>query len=346
MKILVTGGCGFIGSHTIVDLLENGFEVVNIDNNVRSNAGALEGIEAITGVKVPHYQTDLCDLAATRKVFAEHPDIEGIVHFAAYKAVGESVEKPVLYYQNNLNSLANVLTCVEEFGVKHFIFSSSCSVYGNADELPVTEATPMKEAESPYAHTKQIGEGMIQHFAKVHPETSFVALRYFNPAGAHPSALIGEASFDKPTNLVPVITDTASGVREKMVVFGTDYNTRDGSCIRDYIYIMDLANAHTKSIQYLQSGKNKANYEVFNVGIGEGVTVLEAIRAFEKVTGISLNYELVDRRPGDVEAIYSNYKYAAEALNWTPKGSIEDIMQTAWQWQQKRPEWSFRSSAG
>jgi len=345
-KILVTGGCGFIGSHTIVDLIENGFEVVCADSNERSNSESLNAVKEITGTEVPHYQVDLCDLDATRKVFEENTDISGIIHFAAYKAVGESVEKPILYYQNNLNSLANILTCIEEFGVKHFIFSSSCSVYGNADELPVTESTPTKEAESPYAHTKQIGEGIIQNFAKVSPDSSFIALRYFNPAGAHPSALLGEASFDKPSNLVPVITDTASGKRDKMMVFGTDYNTRDGSCVRDYIYIMDLANAHTKSLQYLQNQKNTSNYEIFNVGIGEGATVLEAIKAFEKVTGMKLNYELADRRPGDIEAIYSNYEYAAKTLDWEPKGSIEDIMRTAWAWQQNRPEWSFSSNRG
>jgi len=346
MKILVTGGCGYIGSHTIVDLIDNGYEVVCVDSNERSNAGALDGVKQITGVEVPHYQIDLCDLEATRKVFEAHRDISGIIHFAAYKAVGESVEKPLLYYQNNLNSLANVLACIKEFEVKYFIFSSSCSIYGNADELPVTEFTPMKTAESPYAHTKQIGEGVISHFAKIHPKSSFISLRYFNPAGAHPSALLGEASFDKPSNLVPVITDTASGKREKMMVFGTDYNTRDGSCVRDYIYIMDLANAHTKSLQRLQSQRNESNYEVFNLGIGEGVTVLEALNAFEKVTGMKLNYELAERRPGDIEAIYSNYEYAAKALDWKPKGSIEDIMRTAWAWQQNRPEWSFRSGKG
>ncbi len=342
-KILVTGGCGFIGSHTIVDLLDNGFEVINIDSNIRSNVGALAGIKAITGVEVPHYKVDLCDLSATRQVFEEHPDIDGIVHFAAFKAVGESVLHPLLYYKNNINSLANILECVQEFDVSHFIFSSSCSIYGNTDELPVTESTPMLKAESPYAHTKQIGEQMIESLSTVCPATGFVALRYFNPAGAHPSTLIGEASFAAPTNLVPVITETASGKREKMMVFGDDYNTRDGSCIRDYIYIMDLANAHTKALQYLQDQKNQKNFEVFNLGIGEGATVFEAINAFEKATGLSLNYEVAPRRPGDVEAIYSNYIYASKTLNWTPKGSMEDIMRTAWQWEQNRPEWSFKA---
>lgn len=342
-KILVTGGCGFIGSHTIVDLVENNFEVICIDNNGRSNARSLEGVKAITGVKVPHYKVDLCDLAATRQVFQEHPDIKGIVHFAAFKAVGESVEKPLLYYRNNLNSLSNILSCVQEFGVKNLIFSSSCSVYGNASELPVTEKTPIQQAESPYGHTKQIGEQMLQHFGRACPEVSSIALRYFNPAGAHPSAKIGEASFDRPTNLVPVITETAAGKRKKMMVYGNDYNTRDGSCVRDYIYIMDLANAHTKALQYLEAGNNQANFEVFNLGMGEGATVLEAINAFEKVTGLSLNYELAPRRPGDVEAIYSNYQYAAETLDWQPKGTIEDIMRTAWAWEQVRPDWSFNA---
>lgn len=336
MKVLVTGGCGYIGSHTIVDLLDHGFEVVSVDNLVNSSAATLAGVEAITGVEVQNYPIDLCDLAATRQIFQDHPDINGIIHFAALKFVGESVEQPLRYFNNNINSLLSVLSCVEEFGVDHFIFSSSCSVYGNSDALPVTEETPLQEAESPYGRTKQIGEQIIQDFAKKQQASSFVALRYFNPCGAHPSALLGESPLHKASNLVPVITETAIGKREKMTVFGDDYDTRDGSCVRDYIHVMDLANAHTKALQFLIDQKNKANYSIFNLGIGEGVSVLEAVHAFMKVTGQSLNYEIGPRRPGDVVAIYANLDKAAQSLGWSPRYGIEDIMKTAWAWEQKR----------
>lgn len=336
MKVLVTGGCGYIGSHTIVDLLDHGFQVVSVDSLVNSSPETLDGVEAITGVKVQNYPIDLCDLAATRQIFQDHPDINGVIHFAALKFVGESVEQPLRYFNNNINSLLNVLSCVEEFDVDHFIFSSSCSVYGNSDALPVTEETPLQEAESPYGRTKQIGEQIIQDFAKKQQTSSFVALRYFNPCGAHPSALLGESPLHKASNLIPVITETAIGKREKMMVFGDDYDTRDGSCVRDYIHVMDLANAHTKALQFLIDQKNKANYTIFNLGIGEGVSVLEAVNAFIKVTGQSLNYEIGPRRPGDVVAIYANLDKAARSLDWAPQYGIEDIMKTAWAWEQKR----------
>lgn len=333
-KVLVTGGMGYIGSHTIVDLIDNGFDVVSIDNFLNSSADVIDGIEEITGVRVKNYNTDLVNFKATKSVFANNPDIIGVIHFAAMKAVGESVAKPWEYFYNNINGLLHILKCCKDFKIPNFIFSSSCSVYGNAKELPVTEATPMSEAESPYARTKQMGEHMIQDFAKAHPNFNAVLLRYFNPAGAHESGLIGEAPTTNASNLVPVLTGVAIGKREKLTVFGDDYNTRDGSCIRDYIHVMDLANAHTKSLQYASSNSNESNCEIFNLGIGEGATVLEAIHAFEKVSGKQLNYEIGNRRPGDVVAIYANNHKANQQLGWQPKRNIEDIMRTAWEWEQ------------
>lgn len=337
-KVLVTGGCGFIGSHTLVDLIDNGFDVISVDNYVNSDPSVLEGVEAITGKKIMNYDIELCDLAQTRRIFIENPDIKGIIHFAALKAVGESVEKPLHYYQNNLNSLLNVLTCMEEFNIKNLIFSSSCSVYGNAKQLPVTEKTPMQIAESPYARTKQIGEDMIKDFTLVHPFVNAIVLRYFNPAGAHESAIIGESPVNVASNLVPVITETAIGKRAETVVFGDDYPTRDGSCIRDFIHVMDLANAHTKSLEYVLNNKNTDNCEVFNLGIGEGISVLEAIRAFEKANGLKFKYKIGPRRPGDVVAVYANNDKAKRLLRWTPKRNIEDIMRTAWSWEKKRSQ--------
>ncbi len=337
-KVLVSGGCGYIGSHTIVDLIDNGFEVISIDNLSNSDESVLGGIRKITGKDVRNYQVDLCDLEKTEQIFESHPDIQGIIHFAALKSVGESVEQPLRYFQNNLNSLINILSCMEKFGVEHLIFSSSCSVYGNADQLPVTENTPLQEAESPYARTKQMGEQIIQDFLGKGVKSKVVLLRYFNPAGAHESALIGESPINKANNLVPVITETAVGKRAELVVFGDDYDTRDGSCIRDYIHIMDLAHAHTKALQFLLEKRNSSNLEIFNLGIGQGVTVLEAVKAFEKVTGLQLNYRIGPRRPGDVVAIYANQDRAANLLNWHPSRGIEDIMETAWAWEKTRSE--------
>jgi UDP-glucose 4-epimerase len=332
MKVLVTGGCGYIGAHTIVDLINNGFDVVSVDSNIRSTTQLLDGIEKITGKKVRNYKVDLCNLEDTNAVFHENRDIVGVIHFAALKAVGESVHEPLLYFQNNLTSLINVLKCVKEYNVPNLVFSSSCSVYGNTTALPVVEETPLAEAQSPYARTKQIGEKIIEDYSRVN-DTQSILLRYFNPVGAHPSALIGELPLGKPDNLVPVITQTAIGKIPKLTVFGDDYNTKDGSCVRDYIHVMDIANAHTKALQYLIEHRNESNCEVFNLGTGNGVTVLEAIKAFEKISGVKLNYTIGPRREGDVIAIYANNTKAKEKLQWEPKIGIEDSMRTAWQWE-------------
>lgn len=331
-KILVTGGCGYIGSHTIVDLIENGYDVISVDNNSRSNPVILKGIEQITGKKIKNYKVDLCNFDDTFAIFQENNNISGVIHFAAFKAVGESVEKPLLYFENNLASLINLLKCVQEFQIPHFVFSSSCTVYGNPDEIPVTENTPFKPAESPYGLTKQMNEQIIREFAK-NSGTQCVLLRYFNPAGAHASTTIGEMPLGKPQNLVPAITQTAIGRISKMQVYGNDYNTRDGSCLRDFIHVSDLANAHTLSLRYLEDLKNKTSCEVFNLGSGNGITVLEAIHAFEKISDVKLNYEIGARRDGDVIAIYANNNLAKEALGWHPKFSLEDIMATAWKWE-------------
>lgn len=331
-KILVTGGCGYIGSHTIVDLIQNGFDIISLDNLINSSLDSLDGIEKITGTRVKNYQVDLCDQKAVAAVFSENEDITGVIHFAALKAVGESVEKPILYYRNNIVGLINLLDSCTNSKVENFIFSSSCTVYGNVEKLPVTENTPLQEAESPYGRTKQISENIIADTFKS-TNVSAINLRYFNPAGAHESILLGESPLNMGINLVPVITDTAAGKRKKTMVFGDDYNTRDGSCIRDYIHVMDLAEAHTKALQFLQKGQNKNKLENFNLGIGEGVSVLEAIHAFEKVSGKDLNYEIGPRRPGDVIAIYADYSKAKEFLGWNPKRGIDDIMDTAWKWE-------------
>lgn len=336
-KILVTGGCGYIGSHTIVDLIDKGYTVVSVDNHINSDQKPLKGIQEITNVSIPHYPIDLCDLEQTEQIFKDHPDIDGIIHFAALKAVGESVKHPIQYFRNNLNSLINILDCSLRYDVGHFIFSSSCTVYGNTSDLPVTENTEELPAESPYGRTKQVGEKIIQDTLQ-HSAVKAISLRYFNPAGAHTSSKLGESPINPALNLVPVITETAIGKRSKMTVFGDDYDTRDGSNIRDYIHVMDLADAHTKAMTYLLESKNESNYEVFNIGIGEGVSVMEAIKAFENETGIKLNYEIGPRRPGDAVAIYSDYKKASERLNWKPKYNIKDIMRTAWQWEKIRSQ--------
>lgn len=333
-KILVTGGCGFIGSHTIVDLLENGYDVISIDDNSRSSAFSINGIEKITGKKVKNYKVDLKNFDETQAVFQENTDIAGVIHFAAYKAVGESVAAPLLYFENNLFSLINLLKCVEEFSIPHFVFSSSCTVYGNPDSIPVTEAFPIKKAESPYGATKQMGEEMLTDFTK-NGACDAILLRYFNPVGAHPSAIIGELPIGKPQNLVPAITQTAIGKLPKMKVFGNDYDTRDGSCIRDYIHVCDIAHAHTLAIQYLENAKNEGPCDIFNLGTGLGVTVLEAIKTFEEVSGVKLNYEIAPRRPGDVIAIYANNDKAVNKLGWNIKYGIKDMMKTAWDWELK-----------
>ncbi len=333
-KILVTGGCGYIGSHSIVDLIEQGYDVISVDNNARSNPSILNGIENITGKKVKNYKVDLCNFDDTFAIFQENTDIKGIIHFAAYKSVGESVENPLLYFENNLVSLINLLKCVQEFETPYFVYSSSCTVYGNPVEVPVTENTPPRPAESPYGYSKQMSEQIVNEFAKS-SGTQCILLRYFNPAGAHPSILIGEMPFGKPENLVPAITQTAIGRLPKMYVHGNDYDTRDGSCIRDYIHVCDLANAHTLSLHYLEQGKNTGLCEVFNLGSGNGVTVLEAIHAFEKVSGIKLNYEIGPRRSGDIVAVYANNDLAKKLLGWVPKFSLDEMMSTAWKWEQR-----------
>lgn len=333
-KILVTGGCGYIGSHTIVDLIENGYDVISVDNNSRSVNTVLAGVEKIVHKEVKNYKVDLCNFDDTHAIFQENDDIVGIIHFAAFKLVGESVEQPLMYFQNNLVSLMNLLKCVQEFNVPYFVFSSSCTVYGNADIIPVTELSPTKPAESPYGYTKQMGEQIINEFAKA-SETRCILLRYFNPVGAHPSNLIGELPVGRPANLVPAITQTAIGKIAQMQVFGSDYDTRDGSCVRDFIHVCDIAKAHTLAMDYLLDEKTEHYSEVFNLGTGNGVTVLEAIAAFEKVSGVKLNYSIGPRRAGDVVAIYANNELARNKLGWNIQYSLEDMMRTAWQWEKK-----------
>jgi len=335
MKVLVTGGTGYIGSHTIIDLIENGYEVVCADNGINSDTSSLAAIKKITGVDVPYFHVDLCDLNASETIFIAHPDIIGIIHFAALKSVGESVEKPLLYFRNNLESLINILDLSIKYGTKAFIFSSSCTVYGDVERSPVDENTPWQEAASPYGRTKQIGEQIVTDSLK-NTDVKSILLRYFNPAGAHPTALLGESPINPPQNLVPIITETAIGKRSKMTVFGNDYPTRDGSCIRDYIHVCDLARAHTLSLKYILEEKQKQQNEIFNVGIGNGLSVLEVITSFESLTGQKLNYDIGDRRPGDVMSIYSNHNKATEKLGWIPEMDVADIMNTAWAWEMKR----------
>jgi len=336
-KILVTGGCGYIGSHTIVDLIQHGYEVISADNNSRSNINILDGVERITGKKVKNYNVDLCVFDDTHAVFQENPDIIGIIHFAAYKSVGESVENPLLYFDNNINSLINILRCCNEFLVPNFVFSSSCTVYGNPDQSPVTEETPIKQAESPYGYTKQMGEQIVQQTVNSN-NVQAILLRYFNPVGAHPSIEIGELPIGRPANLVPAITQTAIGKLPQMQVFGNDYPTRDGSCIRDYIHVSDIAHAHTLALDFLIAEKNKSNCDVFNLGTGNGYTVLEAIKTFEKVSGQSLNYLISNRRAGDIVGIFANNEKAKTLLGWIPAFTLEEMMLTAWNWELKLKE--------
>jgi UDP-glucose 4-epimerase len=295
----------------------------------------LEGVEKITGSKIKNYQVNLCNYDETHAVFAEQHDIVGIIHFAAYKAVGESVGAPLRYFENNTISLINLLKCAAAFNVPHFVFSSSCTVYGSPDTMVVTEQSPLKPAESPYGLTKQMGEDMIKAVATASNKTKYILLRYFNPVGSHPSTLIGELPIGRPANLVPAITQSAIGKIPPMQVFGTDYPTRDGSCIRDYIHVCDIANAHTLALQFLIDNKSSNNCEVFNLGTGNGVTVLEAIAAFEKVSGSTLNYVKAPRRPGDVMAIYANNEKAVNELGWHIKNDLDTMMQSAWDWEQK-----------
>jgi UDP-glucose 4-epimerase len=340
-KIVVTGGCGYIGSHTVIDLINNGYDVISIDNFIRSKTIVLDLIKKVTGKIITNHSIDLCDLTELRKVFNLIGPVDGIIHFAALKSVPESVAQPLLYYNNNLSSVVNILKILEEFNIPSLIFSSSCSVYGNTKELPVSESTALGTAESPYAATKQIGERIIEDFIKTKSDKNAILLRYFNPGGAHPSGLIGEIPQQSPTNLIPILMESIQGIRDNFTVHGNDYNTRDGSCIRDYIHIMDLANAHTKCVKYLIEYQNDQKLDVFNVGIGQGVSVFEAINAVEKASGKKVPYILGPRREGDIEAIYANYDKAAKKLNWNPKYNIEDIMSSAWAWEQERKKLSF-----
>ena len=333
--IIVTGGAGYIGSHTIIELIENtNYRVVSIDNFSNSFPKTYERIEKITGVKIDHYDIDLCDKQAVKEVFQKENEVEGIVHFAAFKSVPESVENPYKYFHNNFESLLNVVEIALEKNISNLIFSSSCSVYGNISSLPVNEETLFNKAESPYAYTKQVGEEMLITYTNRFKNLQVAALRYFNPVGAHFSGLNGELPIHKPTSLVPVITQTAIGIIEQMAVFGDDYITRDGSCIRDYIHVTDIAQAHIKALEYLVEQKNKSNFTVINLGSGEGVSVFEAIEAFEKATGEKLNYIVKPRREGDVEAIYSDTTKSQKELNWKTTHTIEQMMSSAWKWQQ------------
>lgn len=331
--ILVTGGTGYIGSHTSVELIEAGYDVVIVDNLSNSKIDSLDGIEKITGVRPAFEEFDLCDKEKLDAFFQKYSNLKAIIHFAALKAVGESVEKPLEYYQNNLVSLMNILEGMIKYNVNNLVFSSSCTVYGEPDSLPVTEKSAIKKANSPYGNTKQIAEEIIVDTINAHPGLKNIALRYFNPIGAHPSALIGELPLGVPQNLVPFITQTAIGLRDELKVFGDDYDTPDGTCIRDYINVVDLAKAHVVAIKRLIENKNKANNEVFNLGTGDGNSVLEAINAFEKSTSEKLNYKIVDRRPGDVVKVYADTTYANEELGWKAEKSLEETMLSAWKWE-------------
>jgi len=332
-KILVTGGTGYIGSHTTVELIEEGFEPIIVDNLYNSEAVVVDRIQKITGVK-PHLEVfDLCDQEKLDRFIQKHNDISAVIHFAAYKAVGESVNKPLEYYRNNLLSLINLLEVMKRYGIPDLVFSSSCTVYGQPEKLPVTEDAPLQSATSPYGNTKQICESIIRDTTVSDKNIKAISLRYFNPIGAHPSALIGELPRGVPENLVPFLTQTGYGIREELKVFGNDYNTPDGSCIRDYLHVVDLAKAHVFAIKRLIEGKNKTNYEVFNLGTGKGVSVLEAIKSFERVSGIKLKYKIVGRRAGDIEKIWANPSYANKELGWKTLSSLDEAMKTAWDWE-------------
>lgn len=331
--ILVTGGTGYIGSHTVVELMSAGYDVVIIDNLSNSEKSVLDGIAEITGKRPYFEQFDICNKEKLENFFRVYKHLDAIIHFAAYKAVGESVEKPLMYYQNNLNTLMNLMEGMIEYDIPNIVFSSSATVYGQPDQLPVTEESPFKPADSPYGNTKQIAEEVIRDTIKVNPKLKAISLRYFNPIGAHSSALIGELPRGVPNNLVPFITQTAIGIREELKVFGNDYNTPDGSAIRDYINVVDLAKAHVISINRMLCGRSKDNLEIFNLGTGKGSSVLEIVNAFEKVTGEKLKYSIVDRRVGDVESVYADTKYANSELGWKADISLDETLLSAWNWE-------------
>ena len=332
-QILVTGGTGYIGSHTAVELQNNGYEVIIADNLSNSKIEVLDGIEAITGIRPLFEKVDLSIEKETVDFFKKYPKLEAIIHFAASKAVGESVENPLMYYGNNLNSLMNILNAMKDHNIPNLVFSSSCTVYGQPDKLPVTESTPRKEAESPYGNTKAISEDIIRDTVKAHPNLKGIALRYFNPIGAHPTAKIGELPLGVPNNLIPFLTQTVAGIRPELSVFGDDYDTPDGSCIRDYINVVDLAKAHVVAIERLLNDKQLKNYEYFNVGTGRGVSVLEIIGAFERATGEKVPHKIVGRRHGDIEKIYADTSYANKELGWKSETSLEETLYSAWKWQ-------------
>lgn len=332
-RILVTGGTGYIGSHTVVELQNNGYEVVIVDNLSNSRADVVDSIEQISGIRPAFEEVDCLDYEGMDAVFTKYPGIKGIIHFAASKAVGESVEKPLKYYRNNLVSLINILELMPKHNVKGIIFSSSCTVYGQPDILPVTEAAPIKKAESPYGNTKQINEEIIRDTVASGSPIHAVMLRYFNPIGAHPSALIGELPNGVPQNLIPYLTQTAIGIREKLSVFGDDYDTPDGSCIRDFIYVVDLAKAHVIAMNRILEDKQKESVEVFNIGTGRGLSVLELINTFEKSTGVKLNYQIVGRRAGDIVKVWADPTLANTELGWKADTPIEDTLRSAWNWQ-------------
>ena len=331
--ILVTGGTGFIGSHTTVELQNAGYDVVIVDNLSNSKEDVIDGIEKITGIRPAFEKVDLRDQEATEAVFRKYPKISGIIHFAASKAVGESVQIPLVYYRNNIISLVNLLELMPKYDVKGIIFSSSCTVYGQPDVLHATEETPIKKAESPYGNTKQINEEIIQDFVKSGAPIKSIILRYFNPIGSHPTAIIGEMPNGVPQNLIPFLTQTAIGIREKLSVFGDDYDTPDGSCIRDYIYVVDLAKAHVCAMTRIMEDKAEEPVEVFNIGTGKGTSVLELINGFEKATGVKLNYQIVGRRPGDIEKVWGNVDKANKVLGWKADTPLEDVLASAWKWQ-------------
>ncbi len=334
-KILVTGGTGYIGSHTVVELQKSGYEVLIIDDLSNSSIEVLESIEKITGTKPAFEKFDLADREKTDDFFRRSMGIQAIIHFAASKAVGESVEKPLMYYRNNLVTLMNLLDCQIKYDVANIVFSSSCTVYGQPDVLPVTEQTPRKDAESPYGNTKRVNEDILKDTIAANPQLKGIALRYFNPIGAHSSALIGELPLGVPQNLVPFVTQTAAGLRKELSVFGDDYETIDGSAVRDYINVVDLAKAHVIAIKRLLNGKNKSNYEIFNLGTGTGVSVLQIVKGFEKATGIKLNYKIVDRRAGDIEKIWADITLANEELGWKAEKGLEETLLSAWKWEKR-----------
>lgn len=337
-KILVAGGTGYIGSHTTVELQNAGYEVVIIDDLSNSNIEVLDGIEQITGVRPAFIQLDLKDKEGTRQALQAHPGIKGIILFAASKAVGESVQQPLKYYRNNIVTLLNLLELMPEFGIEGIVFSSSCTVYGQPDQLPVTEDAPTKPATSPYGNTKQINEEIVRDTIHAGAPFKSILLRYFNPIGAHPSAEIGELPNGVPQNLIPYLTQTAIGIRKELSVFGNDYDTPDGSCIRDYINVVDLAKAHVIAMDRMLENKTEENVEVFNLGTGRGVTVLELINAFEKGTGVKVPHKIVGRREGDIEKVWANPDRANKVLGWTAKETLEDTLVSAWNWQKKLRE--------